>query len=65
MSFHLASLNVGSLRGGSGEVAEILEQRNIDLCCVQEIRWRGRSTRIMEEKRVKYKLFCKGNDDGK
>ena len=33
----VATLDVGTMRGRSNEVVEIL----IDICCVQESRWRG------------------------
>ena len=62
--FRFCTLNVGSLRGRSGEVAEFLERRDIDLCCVQETRWRGKSVRIVEGKQARYKIFWIGNSKG-
>ena len=40
-SFRLGTLNVGTLRGKSGEVVETLTRRGIDLCCLQEVWWKG------------------------
>ena len=35
--FRIASLNVGTLRGRSGEVVETVWRRGVDLCCLQEV----------------------------
>ena len=45
------------LRGRAGEVVEMLECRSVDVCCVQEVRWRGASVRFVEGRRARYKLF--------
>ena len=55
---------MGSLRGRSGEVAEFLERKCIDLCCIQETRWREKSVRMIEGKKARYKLFWIGNEKG-
>ena len=34
----IATLNVGTMRGRSNEIVEILSRRLIDICCVQESR---------------------------
>ncbi|ESO08550.1 hypothetical protein HELRODRAFT_190766 [Helobdella robusta] len=39
MVLRLGTLNVGSLTGHSMEIAEMLEHRRIDICCLQEIEW--------------------------
>ena len=64
VDFRLCSLNVGTLRGRSGEIVEMLERRSIDMCCVQEVRWRGKSCRMIAGKATKYKLFWIGSDSG-
>ena len=33
--------NLGGLSGNGGEVCEKLRERMIDMCCLQEVRWRG------------------------
>ena len=38
LGIRLATWNVGSLTGRSGEVVEVLYRRRIDICCVQEVR---------------------------
>ena len=60
----IGSLNVGTMRGRSGEVIETLERRKVDVCCVQEIRWRGASTRLITGKSCQYKMFWVGNNRG-
>ena len=42
-----------------GKECEILEGRDNDNCCFQEVRQRGRSKRTMEGKNVRYELFGK------
>ena len=59
--FRLGSWNVGTMRGRSGEVVEVLTSRKIDVCCVQEVRWKGASARIVTGKNTEYKFFWSGS----
>ena len=52
------------MRGRSGEIVETLSRRNIDVCCLQEVRWRGASARIITGKDCEYKFFWVGNTKG-
>ena len=63
-NFRIASLNVGTLRGRADEVVETMSRRKVDLCCLQETRWRGGSARMLKGKDSRYKLFWSGNDRG-
>ena len=63
-TFRVASWNVGTMRGRSSEIVETITRRNIDLCCVQEVRWRGASARYITGKDSRYKFFWVGNDQG-
>ena len=60
----MASINVCTLRGRAGEVVEMLERRSVDVCPVQEVRWRGASVRFVEGRSARYKLFWIGNSTG-
>ena len=40
----IATLNVGTMWGRSNDIVE-MSRRLIDICCVQESRWRGESAR--------------------
>ena len=51
------SVNVGTLRGRSGEVV-------VHIRCVQETRFRGKSVRIVSGKAEEHKLFWIGNEKG-
>ena len=62
--FRVGTLNVGTLRGRSGEVVETLSRRKVDVCCVQETRWRGASARMVTGKESEYKIFWVGNNKG-
>ena len=52
------------MRGRSSEIVETITRRNIDLCCVQEVRWRGASARHIIGKDSRYKFFWVGNNQG-
>ena len=60
----IASWNIGTMRGRSSEIVETITRRNVDLCCVQEVRRRGASARYITGKDSRYKFFWVGNDQG-
>ena len=62
--FRVGSLNVNTLRGRVCEVVETLSRRKIDVCCVQETRYRGGQCRVISGKDSRYKLFWSGNSKG-
>ena len=62
--WRMASWNVGSLTGKSGEVAEELGKRKVDVCGVQETRWKGEGARFLGAVGCRYKLWWKGGVDG-
>src|SRR5258706_16289438 len=55
VGLRIGTLNVGSMRGRSGEVVSMAERRKLDFCCLQETRWRGGSAKTYG----KYKFFGK------
>ena len=63
-TFKIAYWNIGTMRGRSSEIVETITRRNIDLCCVQEVRWRGASARHIIGKDSRYKFFWVGNNQG-
>ena len=42
------------------EVVNALYERRIDVCCVQEVRWKGEGVRVFSANEASYKLFWKG-----
>ena len=38
----VATLNVGTMNDEGKEVADLMEQRGVDILCVQETCWKGR-----------------------
>ena len=60
-TLRIASLNVGLFRGLSSVVIETKSRRGIDLCCIQECRWRGVSARMVEYENCRYKYFSIGS----
>ena len=63
-NLRICSLNVGTMCGRANEVVETLERRHVDICCVQETRWRGGSARMISGKSCRYKFFWIGDDSG-
>ena len=43
-------VELGSLGGKGGKVCEELTKRMTDVCCSQEVRWRGQGARMPEMK---------------
>lgn len=44
-NMRIATWNIGSLTGRSQELANTLHRRNINICCVQELKWKGSKSR--------------------
>ena len=63
-NFRISTLNVGTMRGRSGEVVETVSRRKVDIYCLQETRWRGCSARMIAGKDTRYKFFWSGNYKG-
>src|SRR5579862_2276939 len=61
IDLRIGSVNVGTLRGRSDEVVDMARRRNIDFCCLQETRWKGKSARVIGGL---YKLFWMGCEEG-
>ena len=65
MDVMIGSVNVGTMRGSSGETAEMAARRRLDICCVQETRWKGGSaTNIGWDDEWYIKFFWVGCEDG-
>ena len=43
-----------------GEVCQELRKRMIDMCCLQEERWRGQGARMLGVNGRRYKLWWSG-----
>ena len=59
----ITSLNDGTMRGKASEIVETLARR-IDICAVQETRWRGCSTRMITGKHCRFKFLWFGDKPG-
>ena len=53
---------MGSLCGRKTEVCEELRKRKVDVCCIQEVRWKGQGARFVGTSGRRYKLWWSGND---
>ena len=62
--FRVGTLNVKTLRGRVCEVEETLSCRKVDVCCIQETRYRGGNCRTVKGKDTRYKLYWSGNNKG-
>src|SRR5260221_282556 len=52
------------MTGRSGEIVEVLGNRKVDICCVQETRWKGKGVRMLGGAETRYKFFWQGRRDG-
>ena len=59
-NYHFGTWNIGTLKGKSGEVCEVLHRRKVKVCCIQEVRWKGEGSRALQG----YKVIWKGNSEG-
>ena len=55
----IATLNVGSMTGISGEIAQLMRKKSLQVVCVQETKWKGSKAR---EIGARYKLYYHGED---
>ena len=51
------------MRGKASEVVETMSRRRVDLCCLQETRWKT-NLKLIAGKVFRYKYFGCGNDEG-
>ena len=61
--FRVGTLNVNTLRGRECEVVETLSRRKVDVCCIQETRYRGGNCRIIKGKDMCYEYMGRGGQD--
>ena len=62
--FRVETLNVNTLRGRVCQVVETLSCRKVDVCCIQETRYRGGNCHTIKGEDTRYKLYWSGNDKG-
>ena len=62
-SFRVGTLNVSTMKGKASEVVETVSRRRVDLCCLQETRWKNEGVKQIVGKDSRYKLFWSGNDN--
>ena len=53
----LGTWNIGTLNGNGFEICEELWKKNVDLCCLQGVRWRGCGARLMGLQGRRYNLY--------
>ena len=45
-------------------MVKIMSRHKVDICGLQEVKWRGVSARLVERKDSRHKMFWEGNDKG-
>ena len=58
------TLNVETISCRANEIVEMLTPWKVDLCCLQDIRRRGGSTRLIKGNNTIYKFFWCGDQSG-
>ena len=72
IGLRIGQVNVGSMRGRSAEVVETAGRRNLDICLLQETKWKGVQDPAQSRNQVRklvgrdsvYKAFWSGNPEG-
>ena len=52
--------NIDSVSGIRGKVCEELRKRMVDVCCLQEVRWRGQGFGMLGVEGRRYELWQSG-----
>ena len=60
----VCTVNIGTLVGKRREVVEMLARRRVDICCIQEVRYKNQGTTAFGSNEEKYKFWYNGNKDG-
>ena len=58
-NYRFGTSNIGTLKGKSGNICEVLHRRKVKVCFIQEIRWKGEGSRALQG----YKLIWKGDSE--
>ena len=58
----VGTLNIGTMTGRGRELANMMERKNVDILCLQEIKWKGSKARNIGSK---CKIFYNGADGRK
>jgi len=59
----ICTINVGTMKGRSREVVEMLARRRVDICCVQETQYKGEGCTVFGEGEEGYKFLWMGEKD--
>ena len=64
VEIRLGTWNICTLNGNGLEICEELLWRNVDMCCIQEVRLRGCGARLIGLQGRKYDLWWSVNQEG-
>ena len=59
----VATVNIGTMAGRSREVVEMLARRRVDICAVQEVRYKAQGVRIYGSGNERYKFWWSGGEE--
>ena len=62
-SFSFGNYNIGSLNGKSMELCGELVKREVGICCIQKVRWKGMGSKFVGSSGRRFKLWWSGNED--
>ena len=60
-TIRFGTVYAGRISGRENEVVEMLTRWKVDLCCLQETRWRGGSAYLVKGKDIIYRFFWSGD----
>ena len=61
----MGTVNVGSMMKRSGEVSDMLSRRKVDVCGLQEVRFKNEGVKFLQGgQKMRYKMFWKSGKEG-
>ena len=60
----LETVNVGTLIGRSAEAVETLGRRSVDICALQEVKYKKEGTKLVNGGEYNFKLYWMGEEVG-
>ena len=60
----VCTVNVGTMRSRSREVVDMLARRRVDVCCVQEVRYKGGGATTIGSGEENFKFWYSGCKEG-
>ena len=62
--WRVGTANMGTMVGRSEEICDMAGRRNLDVCCLQETRWKDGNAKMIGREGTRFKFFWVGSKVG-